>query len=216
MADNRLKGALKSEGTARGTITKQRNAGVTARTPSRVRIIGGQWKRTPLTVLDVAGLRPTPDRVRETVFNWIEHLVPNLAVVRAADLFAGTGALGFEIASRGAQRVTLVESNRRLVDQLVLAKRKLGADQVDVVAADALTVAARWPDASFEIVFVDPPFDAALLAPALAAAARLITHDGLIYAESGAPLGEALAQHRLTIARAGQAGRVHFYLLRRQ
>src|SRR6476469_1170465 len=80
--------------------------------PQQVRIIGGQWKRTPLPVLDRDGLRPTPDRVRETVFNWLGHLLDgNWATVRCLDLFAGTGALGFEAASRGAQQVTLVESD---------------------------------------------------------------------------------------------------------
>jgi 16S rRNA (guanine(966)-N(2))-methyltransferase RsmD len=168
-----------------------------------------------LPVAETAGLRPTPDRVRETLFNWIEHLVPALDAVRALDFFAGTGALGFEIASRGARRVTLVENNRQLTDQLTQTKRKLAAEQVDIVAADALTTAALWPDASFEVIFIDPPFDSALLAPALATAARLITPDGLIYVEGGAPIHESLlARLRLQIARVGRAGRVHFHLLR--
>ena len=84
-------------------------------------------------------MRPTPDRVRETLFNWIEHLVPALAAVRGLDLFAGTGALGFELASRGARHVTLIENNRRLVEQLSQMKRKLAADQVEIVAGDALS-----------------------------------------------------------------------------
>ncbi|WP_234814918.1 RsmD family RNA methyltransferase, partial [Noviherbaspirillum denitrificans] len=82
------------------------------RKPQQVRIIGGQWKRTPLAVLDAEGLRPTPDRVRETVFNWINHLLDGgWEQVRCLDLFAGTGALGFEAASRGAVRVVMVEDN---------------------------------------------------------------------------------------------------------
>ena len=186
-----------------------------AGTPNRVRIIGGLWKRTPLAVANIAGLRPTPDRVRETLFNWIEHLVPALAEVRGLDLFAGTGALGFELASRGAQRVKLIESNRHLVDQLAQTKRKLSADQIDIVGGDALIAAALWPDASFEIIFIDPPFDSGLLTPALATAARLIASNGLIYVESGTAIDETLlARHSLQIARAGRAGRVHFYLLR--
>lgn len=187
-----------------------------ARAPKRVRIIGGHWKRTPLPVPDMAGLRPTPDRVRETLFNWIEHLVPSLDAARGLDLFAGTGALGFELASRGAKRVTLVESNRQLVDQLIQTKHKLAADQIEVVAGDALAAAAHWPENSLEIVFLDPPFGSSLLAPALATAARLITHEGLIYVESGTPVEESmLAAHRLQIARTSRAGRVHFQLLRR-
>ncbi len=200
---------------ARGTITKHRDTAAIARAPNRVRIIGGSWKRTPLAVTNIAGLRPTPDRVRETLFNWIEHLVPTLAAVRGLDLFAGTGALGFEIASRGALRVTLIEDNRQLIDQLAQTKRKLSAEQVDIVTGDALSAAARWPDASFEIIFVDPPFDSGLLAPALAIAARLIAPRGLIYAETGVAIDQTLpARHGLQIARAGRAGRVHFYLLR--
>ncbi len=201
-------------------VTKHRDSIVSKRefthAPQRVRIIGGRWKRTPLPVTGVAGLRPTPDRVRETLFNWIEHLVP-VDTVRGLDLFAGTGALGFELASHGAQRVTLVESNRQLVDQLMQTKHKLGADQIDIVAADALSVAARWPDSSFDIIFVDPPFESALLVPALALAARLITQGGLIYVESAAPVEDSmLNKHGLQIACSSRAGRVHFYLLRPQ
>ena len=186
-----------------------------AHAPNRIRIIGGQWKRTPLPVPDTPGLRPTPDRVRETLFNWIEHLVPTLEGMRGLDFFAGTGVLGFELASRGAPHVTLIESNRRLVDQLSKTKRKLAADQIEIVAGDALAAAGRWPEASFEIIFIDPPFDSGLLAPALAAAARLIAPNGLIYAESEASLDQRLLErHGLQIARAGRAGRVHSYLLR--
>lgn len=188
-----------------------------ANAPHRVRIIGGRWKRTNLPVADVAGLRPTPDRVRETIFSWIEHFVPNLGAARGVDLFAGSGALGFELASRGAARVTLIESNRQLVDQLQRMKLKLAADEIDIVAGDALAIAARWPDASFEVIFIDPPFDSGLLAPALAAAARLTTQDGLIYVETSAPVEESLlSRHRLYPARSGRAGRVHFHLLRPQ
>jgi 16S rRNA (guanine(966)-N(2))-methyltransferase RsmD len=145
---------------------------VTATIPHQVRIIGGAWKRTPLPVADIAGLRPTPDRVRETLFNWLTHLV-DLQTVRGLDLFAGTGALGFELASRGARQVTLVEQNSALLAQLQRTRSKLEATQVEVLAGDALAVARRWPDASFDLVLLDPPFDTGLLAPALAAGARL-------------------------------------------
>ena len=197
-----------------GSVTKRSLANTTSRAKHRVRIIGGQWKRTPLPVADSPGLRPTPDRVRETLFNWIGHLVPALDSVRGLDFFAGTGALGFELASRGARHVTLIEVNRRLADQLSQTKRKLAADQVEIVSGDALAAAGRWPEASFEIIFIDPPFDSLLLMPALAAAARLITPGGLIYAESGAALDASiLHRHRLQIARTARAGRVHCCLL---
>lgn len=240
MTKGRSKGGWKSGGAAlqpgeqppESSVTKQRvgaaftrisplrstpTARHSANPPQRVRIIGGRWKRTNLPVGDVAGLRPTPDRVRETLFSWIEHFVPDLSVVRGVDLFAGTGALGFELASRGAARVMLVESNRQLVEQLTQIKHRLAAAEVDIVAGDALAVAARLPSASFEVVFIDPPFDSGLLAPALAASARLITEDGLIYVENGTRVEQSLlSRHRLYLARSGRAGRVHFHLLRPQ
>lgn len=153
--------------------------------------------------------------MRETLFNWIGHLVPDIGAVRGLDLFAGTGALGFELASRGARRVTLVESNERLVDQLLQTKRKLGATQVDVVAGDALTAVSRLPDALFDIIFLDPPFETNLMQPALKAATRVLADDGLIYVESGAAITSSKwVEHALKEVRASRAGRVHFYLLR--
>jgi 16S rRNA (guanine(966)-N(2))-methyltransferase RsmD len=189
---------------------------VTANAPRQVRIIGGAWKRTPLPVPNAAGLRPTPDRVRETLFNWLAHQIPEMGSVRGLDLFAGTGALGFELASRGARQVTLVEQDPALLAQLARIKQKLDASQVDLLSGDALATARRWPDASFDLVFLDPPFDSPLLAPALAEAARLTRAGGLVYAESGAALREeTLAALGLDAIRSGRAGRVFFHLLRR-
>src|SRR5436190_5949296 len=99
-----------------------------AAAPHEVRIIGGQWKRTKLPVADKPGLRPTPDRVRETLFNWLGQ---DLTGQRCIDLFAGTGVLGFEAASRGAAHVVLVEQDPQLVDLLRATRAKLGADAVD-------------------------------------------------------------------------------------
>jgi 16S rRNA (guanine966-N2)-methyltransferase len=187
------------------------------RAPHVVRIIGGAWKRTPIAVADSPGLRPTPDRVRETLFNWIAHLRPDLAALRGLDLFAGTGVLGFELASRGAAHVTLVERDARLLARLHALRGKLGATQIAIASGDALAVAARLADCSFDIVFVDPPYDAGLLAPALDAVRRLLAPDGLVYAESGEPIGAAqAAAHGYEIVRADRAGRVFFHLLRRR
>lgn len=185
-----------------------------ASAPASVRIIGGQWKRTPLAVVDAPGLRPSPDRVRETVFNWLAHFIPDLSSVAGLDLFAGTGALGFELASRGAARVTLVERNPALEAQLQRTKQKLAAGSVTIVRGDALAFAQSALEQSFDVVFLDPPFDSDLLEPTLRAAARLVSAEGLIYAESGAPLDEA-APCGLRIVRAGRAGQVHFHLLQR-
>lgn len=180
----------------------------------QVRIIGGRWKRTPLPVADVAGLRPTPDRVRETLFNWLAHLCPDLTALSGLDLYAGTGALGFEFASRGARSVLMVETGPKALANLQAMRARLDARQVEVIAGDALTVAARLPDAAFDIVFLDPPFDSPLQAPALAAARRLVKPEGLIYLEAPGPVTEAqLRDAGLELVRAGRAGRVAFHLL---
>lgn len=180
-----------------------------------MRIVGGTWKRTLLPVPDIPGLRPTPDRVRETVFNWLAHLRPDAGALQGLDLFAGTGALGFELASRGARRVILVESQPRALDGLRATRTRLGAKQVEIIAGEALAVAAGLPVGSFDVVFLDPPFDAQLQAPALDAARHLLAIDGLIYLEAPAPLpAEQAQQAGLEIIRQGSAGRVAFHLLR--
>lgn len=181
---------------------------------NRVRIIGGQYRRRLLDFPDGAGLRPTPDRVRETLFNWLAHLRPDFAALRGLDLFAGTGALGFELASRGAAAVLLVERQPRLVERLRALKERLGARQVEIVAGDALAVAGSLPRASFDVVFLDPPYDSGLLWPAIEASAPLLAAGGLIYAESDTLIAPAQADAReLEIVRAARAGRVCFHLL---
>lgn len=183
--------------------------------PRQVRIIGGVWKRTPLTVANVTGLRPTPDRVRETVFNWLHHLRPNLDDVAGLDLFAGTGALGFELASRGARSVTLVESSQAALAQLRALRERLAAPQIEIIAGDALAVAARLPRSAFDLVFLDPPFATGLQDAAVEAARSLLASDGLLYLEAPAPLDDDSAlRHGLEIVRQARAGRVAFHLLR--
>jgi len=178
-----------------------------------VRIIGGQWKRSKLPVADLPGLRPTPDRVRETLFNWLGQ---DLSGWRCLDAFAGSGALGFEAASRGADQVVLLERDRRLAAKLGEVKTRLKAEQVRVEAIDALAWMARCPPDAFELVFIDPPFDAPLVPPALAAAVRLVVPQGFIYVEAGHALTpEPLAAQGLRLHRQGRAGAVHFHLLQR-
>ena len=137
---------------------------------NQVRIIGGEWKRTPLPVLAMEGLRPTPDRVRETVFNWINHLIDGAwSNVVCLDLFAGTGVLGFEAASRGARHVVLVESNSAAVAQMEANKARLKADQVTLMRGDALVVAQRMLGTQrFHVIFLDPPYHQDWLARAAA------------------------------------------------
>jgi len=183
--------------------------------PQQVRIIGGTWKRTPLSVAGVPGLRPTPDRVRETLFNWLLHLRPDVAELSGLDLFAGTGALGFELASRGARLVTMVESHALALDGLRATRARLHAHQVEIIAGDALAVAGRLPDGAFDMVFLDPPFEASLRHAALVAARRLLAAHGLIYLEAPSTLTPAEAQESgFELVRAGHAGRVAFHLLR--
>jgi 16S rRNA (guanine966-N2)-methyltransferase len=150
---------------------------------------------------EVPGLRPTPDRVRETAFNWLQHLRPDFGALRGLDLFAGTGALGFELASRGARSVLLVEAHPRALEGLRSTRTRLGAARVEIIAGDALAVATGLPQGTFDVIFVDPPFDGGLQAPALAAARRLLAGDGLIYLEAPRALTPAQAAAGLEIVR---------------
>ena len=180
--------------------------------PREVRIIGGQWKRSKLPVADKPGLRPTPDRVRETLFNWLGG---ELDGWRVLDAFAGSGALGFEAASRGAAEVLLLERDRALAASLNQSRERLKADTLRVQCADALAWMAASAPQRFELVFLDPPFDAGLFEKALAAAARVAVPDGFVYLEADrefsadqlAPLGLAVHRHL-------RAGQVHAHLLR--
>jgi 16S rRNA (guanine966-N2)-methyltransferase len=175
-----------------------------------VRLIGGRWKRSKLPVADAPGLRPTPDRVRETLFNWLGQ---DLTGWRCLDAFAGSGALGFEAASRGAAQVVLIERDRRLAARLGESKARLNAQQIRIEAADALTWMARSEPDAFELVFIDPPFDVPLVAPALALAQRLVVPGGFVYLEAG----EAVAQlpEGMKLYRQSRAGAVHFHLMQR-
>ena len=180
--------------------------------PNQVRIIGGHWKRTRLDVPDRPGLRPTPDRVRETLFNWLGQ---DLAGWRCVDAFAGTGALGLEAASRGAADVLLVESEGDLADRLRGVVSRLQASNVRVQRGNALSVLAALPPASVDLVFLDPPFEADLFDKALAAARPALREEGFVYLEApSAWQGDALARHRLELVRHLKAGAVHGHLLR--
>ena len=180
--------------------------------PSEVRIIGGLWKRTRLPVADLPGLRPTPDRVRETLFNWLGQ---DLSGWRCIDAFAGTGALGLEAASRGAGEVRLVEQHTGLVAQLGRLKARLQADAVRVERGDGLAALQRLVPASMDLVLLDPPFDSSHYETALAAAARAVAPDGFVYLEAPRPWpDDGLAAAGLQRHRYLKAGAVHAHLLR--
>ena len=185
----------------------------TARAPHEVRIIGGQWKRTRLPVADRPGLRPTPDRVRETLFNWLGQDLTGWEVV---DAFAGTGALGLEAASRGAARVLLVEHEAAQVDALRALVQRLSAQAVTVERGNAISVLQRLAPASCDLVLLDPPFDAGLYDKALAVAAPALRPQGWLYLEAPTAWTEAaLAPLGLSLHRHLKAGAVHAHLLQR-
>ena len=174
-----------------------------------VRIVGGQWRRSKLPVLDRPGLRPTPDRVRETLFNWLGQ---DLSGWRVLDAFAGSGALGFEAASRGAREVVLLERDAVLARSLAASKERLQADALQVHAADALAWMAGAAQGRFDLVMLDPPFDAGLHGQATEAALKLLSRGGWLYVESDrslpTPPGCEAYRHL-------QAGAVHAHLWRR-
>ncbi len=172
-----------------------------------VRLIGGLWKRSKLPVLDRPGLRPTPDRVRETLFNWLGQ---DLTGWRVLDAYAGTGALGFEAASRGAAEVLMVETDAQALRNLREVKARLGATQVQVLPADALAWLKRASAGRWDLVFLDPPFDKDVVEAALAAAAPTLADGGRVYVEAPRELSTVpagLLRHRHL-----RAGSVHAHL----
>ena len=182
--------------------------------PSHVlRIIGGQWKRSKIRVIDKPGLRPTPDRVRETLFNWLGQ---DLTDWRCVDAFAGTGALGFEAASRGAKSVLMLEQDAQLVGLLVETQQRLSATAVQVQKGDAVMALQRLVPSSMDVIFLDPPFDGPHFEKALLAAAQAVMPGGWVYLE--APVAwqaEALNACGLLPIKYMKAGAVHAHLLQR-
>jgi 16S rRNA (guanine(966)-N(2))-methyltransferase RsmD len=182
-----------------------------------VRLIGGQWRGRKLAVADRPGLRPTPDRVRQTLFDWLMHRAGgSLAGWHCADVFAGTGALGFEAASRGAASVVLLENDPVAWTALGAAKAKLEAHAVEARRADGLAWLRARPPATLDLVFLDPPFGAPCTADALRAAARAVRPGGWIYLEAGERFEPGVAEaDGLVLDRHLQAGAVHAHLWHR-
>ena len=195
-----------------GKPAKKAAAPAAPKGSGEIRIIGGQWKRTRLPVAQRPGLRPTPDRVRETLFNWLGQ---DLTGWRCLDAFAGTGALGLEAASRGAAAVQLVESDPGLVIQLHTLQQRLKATAVRVQRGDGIAALKQAAPASVDLVLIDPPFDSELFDPALQAAARAVSSVGFIYLEAPRQwTEEQLAASGLVLYRHLKAGAVHAHLLR--
>lgn len=153
----------------------------------KVRIIGGHWRGTRLDVADASGLRPSADRVRETLFNWLQPALPG---ARVLDLFAGSGALGLEAVSRGAREALLVEKDPKLAASLQATVARLKAEtQAAVVRADALAFLRAPLHGRFDVVFVDPPFAGNLWAAAIAALPPWLSPRAWLYLESPADAG---------------------------
>jgi 16S rRNA (guanine966-N2)-methyltransferase len=187
-------GAHVSTAPSAGPMSRRRENGQSG----AVRIIGGRWRGTRLAVADAPGLRPTADRVRETLFNWLQ---PGLPGARVLDLFAGSGALGFEALSRGAREAVLVERDPQLAEALRdVAARLQAGDQAQVVRADALAWLGAPLHGRFDLVFLDPPFDAALWPEVLARLPPWLSEDAWLYVETPlaavVPLGSEWSPHR--------------------
>jgi 16S rRNA (guanine966-N2)-methyltransferase len=180
------------------------------RAPGRLRIVGGIYRGRKLPVPDQPGVRPTADRVRETLFNWLAPIMPG---ARCLDCFAGSGALGLEAASRGAAEVVMLERAEPVVRQLLANVRTLGANQVQVVRGDA----QRWLEGQgrpFDIVFLDPPFADSLLAPTCALLARngWVREGSRVYLEAQARTGLPPLPQGWCLVREQRAGQVAYGL----
>lgn len=175
---------------------------------SRVRIVGGTWRSRLVEFPDLPGLRPTPDRVRETLFNWLGRDLTGWACL---DLFAGSGVLGLEAASRGAAHVTFVENSPAIARNLSDNLSRFGPARMQVSRSDALKFISLC-DRSFDLVFVDPPYRQGWIERLIVPLGRLVAPGGKIYVESEFAI-ETLGEWRA--ARHGKAGQVHYHLLER-
>ncbi len=174
---------------------------------NKIRIIGGEWRSRLITFPSVADLRPTPDRIRETVFNWLGQ---DMSGKTCLDLFAGSGAMGFEAASRGAERVVMIESNPEVLKALKSNSQKLGAKQIQLAARDAL----KFMDSDrqlFDVIFLDPPYRLGLLPQLLSLLPLHLAEDGLVYMEND---NFSETGTDWLVWRKGYAGKVCYQLLK--
>ena len=185
----------------------------TPKVTNRVRIIGGTWRSRVIEFPDADGLRPTADRVRETLFNWLGQ---TLHGKRCLDLFSGSGALGFEAASRGATATIMLELHHPAIDALKQNQQKLAATSCRIVATDTLKFLDTCRE-KFDIVFADPPFTSGLLPAILRKLPEILDEGGVVYAEWGEPIAGVLANlpaAQWVIVKQGRAGAVHFALIK--
>ena len=178
---------------------------------NQLRIIGGDWRGRKLSFPDAEGLRPTADRVRETLFNW---LAPEIVGAQCLDLFAGSGALGLEALSRGASRVDMVEANKAAAQQLRHNLSLLQADTSQVNQADAITWLGQQPAAQYDILFLDPPFHTGLAEQCMTALAshNILKPHAWVYLEMGKDEALPAIPAHWQLHREKQAGQVRYQL----
>lgn len=180
-----------------------------------VRIIGGKWRGKQLAVPSLPGLRPTPDRVRETVFNWLQS---HVAEANCLDLFTGTGAFGLEALSRGASSVTMVDSSEHVVRALSQHVASLKAHDCVMLYKANLPEGLRAPTKPFDIVFIDPPYDSDLLFSTCRALEKsgFLADSSLIYLEARDSITDNQLPDNWTIIKAKKAGVVMYHLVKRE
>ncbi|GHT99649.1 methyltransferase [Betaproteobacteria bacterium] len=180
----------------------------------KIRIIGGTWRSRQIELTPAPGMRPTPDRVRETLFNWLGQRLDDLACL---DLFAGSGILGFEAASRSAATVTLIEREPRVFATLqhnaalLEGKTEKSARKLELYRGDAVEFLGSTAK-KFDVIFVDPPYRQGWIERVAPLLDRVLEPDGWIYAEAETPLTDLAGRQTL---KQGRAGQVHFHLMRR-
>ncbi len=201
-------------------MTKNKIHRSSANTGGSLRIISGKWKRRKLPIINIKknapdGFRPTPDRLRETLFNWLGQ---NMHGLHFLDVFAGTGLLGFEAASRGASSVYMVETHAGLCKQLQHNKQLLEAHSVHIQQGDALPFLrqlAKTKQEYFDVIFLDPPYTSTLYKPALQAIVPLLKSSGVVYLEADHAWNqEALTELGWQCWRYTKVGLAHAHLLR--
>lgn len=178
-----------------------------------IRIIGGRWKKKSLTVLDKTNLRPTPSRVRETVFNWLNSII-NLSESTVLDLFCGSGALGMEAASRGAKQVKLVDSDESIIENLNVLIDSLGSPRcITTECEDAISWLNLNRHQKFDLIFLDPPFNSLLITKTLPILFDRINDGGLIYVEFDKEANFLFDSLGFEVIRSSKSGSVRYYLI---
>ncbi len=177
-----------------------------------IRLIAGKWRGRRLPVLDHDGLRPTTDRVRETLFNWLMH---DIAGARCLDAFAGSGALGLECLSRGAEHVSFIEADRRVAEQLQSNLSLLEASEnSELIRQSAINVLRRRPAKAFDLVFLDPPFESSFLAQTfpLLAENGWLNDNALVYVEQASKQDPEPVPESWRVYKEGKAGHCRYTL----